>query len=209
MTPNSSSALASNSGKFPSSVEAVTPNPVKVEPQSVNSAISEEAKQEFLWHTHEYLNEYARYGDTKAAFAGAIASGLLGVLYRAGEHKSVLNTPFYHWAFVAYLGALASLLIAIALSLLIVLPRLRSTQSKGFIYWQNIAEFGEAELLQTSFHSQSARSLNDHLLHHLFDISTRVCVPKYHKVSICIVALGIGGVLATAALILQNLPLAF
>jgi len=42
--------------------------------------------------------------------------------------------------------------------------------------------------------------------HHVFDISTRVSIPKYRTVSFCIVMLCIGGFLAAAALIVQSAP---
>ena len=98
----------------------------------------------------------------------------------------------------------AFLVVSILLAIWTVLPRLRSTQSKGYIYWGNIAAHGKVELLQTSFHSQSARTLNDHLLHHVFDISSKVCIPKYRAVSFCIWALVIGSFLAAGNLILND-----
>src|SRR5437763_6875673 len=49
--------------------EAVAP-PAGETPASLPSNPDEAAKMDFLWHTHQYLGEYARFGDTKAAFAG-------------------------------------------------------------------------------------------------------------------------------------------
>lgn len=179
--------------------------PVSLPP--TEPAMDEAAKQEFLWHTHEYLGEFARFADTKAAFAGAIAAALLGALYSAKAHVP-LQEPFRHWAFFTWLAALGALFLfaSIVLALWTVWPRLRSTQTKGFIYWGSIAQHRTIEHLQTSFHSQSARTLNDHLLHHVFDISSKVCIPKYRHVSLCILALSLGGLLASAALILQDAP---
>ena len=170
-------------------------------------AMDEAAKQEFLWHTHQYLGEYARYTDTKAAFAGAIATALLGALYTAKVHVPILRTSLDQWPFFAWLAAIGGVFLSASAILAVwtVFPRLRTTQSKGFIYWGNIAAHRNIDLLRTSFHSQSARTLNDHLLHHIFDISTNVCIPKYRAVSLCIVTLCLGGCLAAAALVLQDL----
>jgi hypothetical protein len=170
--------------------------------------MDEASKQEFLWRTHQYLGEYARFGDTKAAFSGAIASALLGALYSAKAHVPLLQTSFQQWALSTWLAALGALLLfaSVALAIWTVLPRLRSTQSKGFIYWGSIAAHGNVGLLQTSFHSQSAHTLSDHLLHHVFDISTKVCIPKYRSLSLCIWVLCVGAFLAAAALVLQDLP---
>jgi hypothetical protein len=166
----------------------------------------EAAKQEFLWHTHQYLGEYARFGDTKAAYAGTVAAALLGALYTAKAHVSVVQTRYVEWPPSTWLTVIAALFLFMSIGLAIwtILPRLRSTQSNGFIYWGSIAAYKNLELLQTSFHSQSARTLNDHLLHHVFDVSSKVCVPKYRTVSLCIWALCIGGIVALAALVLQD-----
>ena len=170
-------------------------------------ALDEAAKHEFLWHTHEYLGEYARFADTKAAFAGTIASALIGALYSAKAHLALMQAPG-EWTIAAWLTAAAGafLIASIVLAVWTVLPRLRSTQSKGFVYWGAIANHGTVELLQTSFHSQSARTLNDHLLHHVFDISKKVCLPKYRAVTLCIWAVVIGGFLSAAALMVADIP---
>ena len=170
--------------------------------------MDEAAKQDFLWYSHQYLGEYARFGDTKAAFAGTIASAILGGLYGAKAHVPLLQMPFNEWPASTWLVAFGglSLITSVALAVWTVLPRLGSSQNKGFIYWGSIAAHGSMDLLQTSFHSQSARTLNDHLLHHIFDISTKVCIPKYRFVRWCICALFVGGFVAAAGLILQDLP---
>jgi hypothetical protein len=189
---------------------AATPEPAALgcpdNGSSANFEADEAAKREFLWHTHEYLGEYARYADTKAAFAGAIASALLGALYTARFHTELYRTPL-QWPLYGWLSAAgAALLVAsILLTIFTVLPRLSSTQSRGFIYWDAIAAHGSVELLQRSFNLQSSQILSDHLLHHIFDISKKVCVPKYRYVRWCIITLCAGAGLAAIALVLKDL----
>lgn len=188
--------------------EVVGQTPLAAPVRDDSTAMDEAAKQEFLWHAHQYLNEYAKFGDTKAAFGGTISAALLGALYSAKAHVPLVQMKVDQWpasTWIASAGA-AFLLASVAFAISTILPRLRSTQSKGFIYWGSISKHGSLELLQTSFHSQSARTLNDHLLHHVFDISSKVCVPKYRSISLCIWALCIGGFLAAAALIVQDVP---
>src|SRR4051794_39473072 len=74
-----------NAPTHPTSGVMVQPNPSA----STGTVLDDAAKHEFLWHTHEYLNEYARFADTKAAFAGAIASALIGALYSAKAHMPI------------------------------------------------------------------------------------------------------------------------
>ena len=164
------------------------------------------ADREFLWHVHEYINEYVRFGDAKAGFAGAVASGLLAGLYSSTVRTEVLHLPFYVWSCATWLGVLASAFLALSvlLALWIVRPRLGSTQPKGFIFWGSIAAYSDVSSLKESFRSQSTQTLDEHLLHHIFDLSTKVCVPKYRYISLCILALGIGGVLAAGSLVLQG-----
>jgi hypothetical protein len=171
-------------------------------------AMDETSKQEFLWHTHQYLNEYARFGDTKATFAGAIAAALLGALYGAKVHVPLVQAHYSEWSIASWLAVAGGslLIVSILLSTSTVLPRLRSTQSKGFVFWGGIASYGSLENLRTSFHAQSTHTLNDQMLHHVFDIATKVCVPKYRAVSLCIWALVLGGFLSGASMILQDVP---
>lgn len=175
---------------------------------STGPGIDEAAKQNFLWQTHQYLGEYARFGDSKAGFAGAIAAALLGALYSAKAHVSLIQTPYSQWPIASWFAVVSGVFLigCISLAIWTVLPRVRSTQWKGFIFWDSIAAHRNVETLQTSFHGQSGRTLNDHLLHHVFEISSNVCIPKYRAVRLCICALVIGGFLAGAALILQDIP---
>lgn len=174
----------------------------------VNPAMDEAAKQQFLWHVHQYLGEYARFGDTKAAFSGAIASALLGALYSAKAHMPLLSASWDQWTLSTWLSAMGGvfLLASVALAIWAVWPRLGSTQSEGFVYWDSIAAHGTIERLQNAFNEQPARALNDHLLHHVFDISKQVCIPKYRAIALCIWSLCIGSLLAAAALVSQDLP---
>jgi hypothetical protein len=164
------------------------------------------AKQEFLWHVHEYINEYVRFGDAKAGFAGTIASGLLAVLYGSTAHSQVLQLPYRKWPAAAWLSVGAAIFLgtSILLALWTVRLRLRSSQTLGFIFWGSIAAHEDVGGFRSSFHAQSEKTLSDHLLHHIFDLSEKVCVPKYRNISLCIAALSIGGILAGAALVLQD-----
>jgi hypothetical protein len=172
----------------------------------ITTAMDEAAKREFLWHTHQYLNEYARFGDSKVGFAGIIASALLGALFTAKMHLWVFAVPFSQWQVATWMAAVGGvcLIVSTVLAAWVVIPRLRTTQETGFVYWQNLAAHGEAGVLQTSFHSQSERTLNDHLLHHNFDLSTKVLMPKYRAIAWCFLFLSAGAVLSASALVCRD-----
>ncbi len=48
--------------------------------------------------------------------------------------------------------------------------------------------------------------MTDHLLGHVFDVATKVCVPKYALVRWCIWCLCLGAVLSGVALIVKDAP---
>ena len=180
---------------------------VRTHPSLSETDTSEAEKSEFLWNSHNYINEYIRYGDTKAAFVAATASALLGILYSSKIYVPIIQLPCSQWTSAEWFAIIAATLLAssVILSLLTIRPRLKSTQSQGFIFWGSIAAHEKLERLQTSFDAQSIKTLNDHLLHHLFDLSVKVVVPKYKQISLLILAAGIGGFAAALALILNDL----
>ena len=175
-------------------------------PASSDLAQDEGAKQDFLWHTHSYLSEYARFADTKAAFSGTISGALLGCLYGTKAFLPLVTLSYRQWPTAAWFAAAAALALclSVAFSIWTIRPRLKTTQAKGYIYWDNVAAHREIETFKTSFHSESPRALNDCLLHHIFDISKHVCVPKYRAVSVCLLLLLMGAFLAIASLALQD-----
>jgi Family of unknown function (DUF5706) len=118
----------------------------------------------------------------------------------------MVTTSYHQWSSATWLAVAGGLLlcVSVALSVWTVLPRLRGTPEKGFIYWGSIAAHCSVDQLQKSFHSQTPHELNDYLLRHIFVLSTRVCIPKYRAVSLCILALALGGFLAISALMLQD-----
>lgn len=52
--------------------------------------------------------------------------------------------------------------------------------------------------------SQSARTLNEHLLNQNIAIAKYVCTPKYRKVSYGLILLDLGGILAASALLAKD-----
>ena len=164
------------------------------------------ARSSFLWHVHDYLGEYARFADTKAAFSGTISGAMLGGLYAAGVFKPMVSTPIQQWLGETWLSAAAALflVVSIGLAMRTVYPRLKSSQQHGFIYWGNISAFGDVARFGEGFKAQSAETLNDHLMRQAFDVSKHVCVPKYRTVSWCLIMLMFGACLAAASLLLQQ-----
>jgi len=166
------------------------------------------SRQDFLWRTHDYLAEYARFADTKAAFAGTLAGALLGCLYGAGLFSALVKTSICKWAFPLWMSFLAGLILSASIMLagFVVYPRLKSSDKRGFIFWGGIAAFGSAADFKAAFRASTELGLDEELQKQVFDVSRFVLVPKYRNVSLCLWALLIGAILTAVALSLKELP---
>ena len=189
-------------------VESSQRSKVDTENATVNARSENEIKRTFLWHTHNYLNEYIRFCDKKAALTGTISTGLIGAMYSAGVYIPLLIKPREQWNLSTWLTvlAVASLLISVILVVATVAPRLSSSRTKGFLYWGDIAAHDDANSLKAAYESQSAQNLDAYLLDHVFHLSKNICVPKYRCVSLSIWALCTGGLMAIVALVLHDAP---
>ncbi len=93
----------------------------------------------FLWNVHSYINEYIRFADTKAelviGWITAITGGLLAV-----QFQKKLN--LCHMAGIASSIGFGLLVLSFVFAFLVLLPRLRTSQPKGFIFWRSIRASG-------------------------------------------------------------------
>ena len=174
-------------------------------PTIVNDPVTT-SKQGFLWHTLDYLGDYARFADTKAAFAGTLAGALLGCLYGAGLFAPLVRTPIREWAYVSWMTGLAGVLLCVSIGLAvhIVYPRLKRTGKTGFIFWGGIAAYDSGEKFKAAFRANSETDLNEALQGQVFDVAKYVLVPKYKNVSHCLRTLVIGASFAGLALLAKD-----
>ena len=184
---------------------ASAPPPDNLLPHSPE--LGKATQQEFLWHTHDNLAEYARFADTKAAFAGTLAGALVGCLYGAGLFSALVQTSICKWTFTSWMSFLSGLLLSASILLagFVVYPRLKSSEKKGFIFWGGIAAFGSAAEFKAAFRANTDKDLDEELQKQIFDVAKHVLVPKYRNVSLCLWALVIGAALAATALMLKEL----
>lgn len=166
------------------------------------------AHQSFLWHTHDYLGEYARFADTKAAFAGTLAGALIGCLYGAGLFTQLVKTAICDWTYASWLTLLAGAVLSVSIFLagFVVYPRLKTSGKTGFIFWGGIAAFGSVAEFKAAFRAKTEKDLNEELQGQVFDVAKYVLIPKYRNVSYCLRALVIGAALASVALLVKDLP---
>jgi hypothetical protein len=121
---------------------------------------------QYAYFVHQYIRDFIKFADQKAAFIMAIASAILAFLIKQDAHKSLL-TPIRDRGLPEWAAFSSLLLIAIAalLALLVVLPRL-SSKGKGIIYWKGIlltnSSANYAAKIQTLDDDKLVRAILDH-----------------------------------------------
>ncbi|OOR02893.1 hypothetical protein BW900_29985 [Bacillus mycoides] len=99
-------------------------------------------KIDFIKHHHNYLNDYIKFADVKAA--GLVtANGLIIRLLFSSLSNNVYETIHFFSLF----GCLV-LLISIIFSILVVVPRTNAKASKGLIFWENVFAMDKEEFIK-------------------------------------------------------------
>jgi hypothetical protein len=173
------------------------------QPVDLATQMSDAERQSFLWQTHSYLAEYARFADTKAAFAGTIAGALIGCLFSVGLFAPLVKTSICIWEFTSWASGLAglSLCSCIFLAIRVVNPRLDWTGKPGFIFWRSVVAHRDAQEFIEAYRNTQQKHLIDELAGQVFTVSKYVCTPKYRNISYCLWCLAIGSVFAATALL--------
>ncbi len=171
--------------------------PVKSDLKQVTSLGPSADHAKFADEVHQYVREYIRIADQKAAFFFASATALLAFLHSRQTAARWLKAPA-EWsvgdafAFVAMVGLATSAAVLLA----VVVPRLKSSK-RGIIYFGNIAEYETSAEYADDISRWSPPDLVRAKLQHGYELAN-VCRRKYLTL---VVGLWIGSVGAGAALI--------
>jgi hypothetical protein len=139
--------------------------------KSVAEDIWTDKQTEFAYFLHQYLRDFIKFADQKAAFIFALSSGIAAFLVRSGAHKIFL-TPLSSRSFSDWAAFLACISAAVAglLSLAVVLPRLRG-RSTGVIYWKGIVGTGSALAYQGLLRAADNHRITGALLEHCYELA--------------------------------------
>ena len=161
-----------------------------------------QSKQEFLWKTHAYINEYIRFSDAKAGFIIAISGALLSLLISMKSHLLFMRPTHGTLTGLGVLSALAflSLTVSAATALLSVRPRLNSYQAKAFIYFGGVAQHASQESFYMAFCRETQETLQEHLAHHVYTLAA-ICQRKYFWISVSVIAVAFGALCAGSVLL--------
>lgn len=184
-------------------VRAGEPTLTSIQPPAVEATEPSKTRElywKFAEETHQYVREYIRQADQKAAFYFAGATALIAFLYKATLTQRWIKLPI-QWDLVDMLSFAATIGLSVsALSCLAtVFPRLKGSK-RGHMFFGAVAEFESRTEYATDVLRQGVDALIEAKLCHVHDLAL-VCGRKYAVLKISQWA-GAIGVIATVALLL-------
>lgn len=142
-----------------------------------------ELQWKFAEETHQYVREYIRQADLKAAFFFAGATALIAFLYKANLVQLWVKPPM-QWLFVDMLSFVATVGLAasVVACLATVFPRLKGSK-RGHVFFYAIAEFESRKEYAAGVLQQDIAELIEEKLCHGHDLAI-VCAQKYSVLKI-------------------------
>lgn len=169
-----------------STVRTGEPTPASIRPPDIETAALGKIT-EFQWkfaeETHQYVREYIRQADQKAAFFFAGATALIAFLYKANLVQTWVKLPT-QWVFVDMLSFIATVGLAVSAlaCLATVFPRLKGSK-RGHVFFGAVAEFESRKDYATDVLQRDIGELIEAKLCHVHDLSI-VCGRKYSVLKI-------------------------
>lgn len=142
-----------------------------------------ETHAEFANDTHEYIRDFIRNADQKAAFFFAALTAILAFLNAQNVPARWLK-DVRQWSFVDALGFVSMLGLAAGAAVLlsVVFPRLKGSR-RGLLYFNAIAEYDSSSEYADDVIGRSPDGLVRTKLQHCYDLS-QVCHAKYRTLRV-------------------------
>lgn len=137
----------------------------------MNNATAEPEYQamhlDFAWKTHEYINNYIRFADTKAAFVIAWTSAILGTLYVSHLHETVIESHLtlkgISWTTTLAASAFPLTGVSFLAAAWSIIPRLPTKQLSGLVFWESILVHAGGEVYASALCRNDTIQLVRHL----------------------------------------------
>jgi len=170
--------------------------------QSEVDVIRDNGLRAFLWQIHEYTNGYIKFSDQKAAVVIAFAGALIAAMYSQSLHVPIVTIAPARWSAPAWLSLVSFAFVVGALLAAgwSVRPRLKSYQSVGYIFWENVRAHGSEQAFWDALRQESESVLTRELAVHLHTLAG-VCSKKYMWVSLSIGLIIVGGLTTAIAMV--------
>lgn len=156
------------------------------------------AIMKFAGDSHEYIREYIRNADQKAAFYFSICSALLAFEHTQDWAKRWISPPS-HWSATDLISCISMVGLALASTcfLYVIMPRLGGS-IRGLIFFKSVASFANADEYVSEVAERSEGDLASEKLRHCHELA-KIASTKYDWLAI---GLRIGGVAILCSLLL-------
>jgi len=171
----------------------------RAEPADWEKPSSVESVLTFLLREHEYLSDAITFADQKAGVVFAIAVGAMTLGANMHQYDGIAGDPF-DWArqnVIAAVGIIG-ILAAAAITFGILLPRFRSGQSTGVVYWQHLVDHGSSQMYSGNIQIITDRELIRDVSSHCYDLAA-IARTKFSLTRWALWTGAIGGLLTIVA----------
>jgi hypothetical protein len=162
---------------------------------------------DLAWKIHEYIQNYIRFADTKAAFVVAWVTGFLSVLYIGKLHHHFVASRFNlsEMSLLPTASATSFILLVAAFvsAAWAILPRLPTKQLGGYVFWESILVHATAELYAKSFSRETPDALLEHVCIQVYTVAG-VARRKYLLVTLSMVLALLGSFSGAVVIILAS-----
>ena len=161
-------------------------------PSPADATKGAEGRAKFTEEAHQYIRDFIRQADQKAAFFFAGSTALFAYLVNGHFIEfSRWQRPCVDWSFVDVLSLLTTLalVIAAAFCLITVAPRLKGSK-RGLIYFGAIAEFDSGLEYANDIRNRPLDELIEAKLIHVHAIAG-ICAKKFKMLTFGVYAGGI------------------
>lgn len=156
---------------------------------------------QFALRNHQYVNDFIKLADQKAAFVFTLSSGLLVLFYQISVFQRFTKS-LAQWSLLdgLYFIAVALLVGSSFCAFWAVKPRLKPAKPSGLVFWESVASFADANEYLKRVLDLSISGVVQELLDHHYRLS-HVCKRKYTFLNISILCGGVGVILSMVLMI--------
>jgi pycsar effector protein len=148
------------------------------EPKRQSDEQDLQEQSSFVQYVHDYICDFIKFADQKAAFIFAGASAFLALVYNQGG-RAIWHMALGAWRTREWLAGVAIVLTVASavLAILAVAPRLKGAR-RGVIYWSSISGYSDAAEYRAALANLDLRGVTDEISRHCYELS-RITKRKY------------------------------
>jgi hypothetical protein len=147
-----------------------------------------EGHLDFAWKTHDYIHNYIRFTDTKAAFVVTWCLALAGAMAYAELHKTLLHRSSFSAAPATLIAATLGFCLlgaALGCALWSIIPRLWTEQRAGLVFWESIKVHATGDIYANALGREKVDGMARHLCVQTHTVA-KVAANKYWWVGLAL-----------------------